>query len=256
MFGCATRHPAAAAGVYRVTATNPAGPSLSNGATLLVNSPPVVSPTVIRSPVAVTVGAGSTEVLKVNAVGSSLTYQWRRDGQTIAGATETLLVLPAVSAASAGVYSAIVRNSLGSVVSGGAALTLAGAGDPSRLTNLSVRSLAGLGEKTLIAGFNLSGAGPATLLIRAVGPTQGAFGVTGFLANPRLELYDAAQQRVAANDDWNGQDGSRVGGFALPAGSLDAVLTSTLAAGGYTAQVSGTSEVHGGVVIVEVYLLR
>jgi len=241
-----------AAGVYRVTATNLAGPSLSNGATLFVNPPPVVSPTVIRSPVAVTVGTGSTAVFEVNAAGSNLTYQWRRDGQAIAGATEALLVLLAVDAASAGMYSAIVRNSAGSVVSGGAALTVAAAGASSRLTNLSVRSQAGLGEKTLIAGFNLSGAGPATLLVRAVGPTLGAFGVTGFLANPRLELYDAAQQRVAGNDDWSGQDGSRVGGFALPAGSLDAVLSSTLATGGYTAQVK-TEGTSTGEALVEVY---
>ena len=209
------------AGLYRVTATNPAGPSVSGGATLFVNPPPTVSPTVVRSPSPVTIAAGSTAVFEVVAAGSALTYQWRRD-------------------------------SAGTVVSGGAALTVVASGSRARLTNLSVRSRSGEAERTLIAGFAVEGSGAAPLVVRAVGPTLATLGVPLFLADPRLEVFDARPVLVAANDDWTGSDGSAVGGFPLPVGSRDAVASLAVGPGGYTAQIFGRT-VSDGEVIVEVY---
>ena len=240
------------AGLYRVTATNPAGPSVSGGATLFVNPPPTVSPTVVRSPSPVTIAAGSTAVFEVVAAGSALTYQWRRDGQVLPGETSAHLLVPGATAASAGMYSAIVRNSAGTVVSGGAALTVVASGSRARLTNLSVRSRSGEAERTLIAGFAVEGSGAAPLVVRAVGPTLATLGVPLFLADPRLEVFDARPVLVAANDDWTGSDGSAVGGFPLPVGSRDAVASLAVGPGGYTAQIFGRT-VSDGEVIVEVY---
>jgi hypothetical protein len=75
------------------------------------------------------------------------------------------------------------------------------------------------------------------------------------LANPRLEIFDAAGRRVADNDDWTGADVSgaaeRVGAFRLANGSRDSAVLATLPAGAYTAQVASASGT--GVVLLEVY---
>src|SRR6185295_3027582 len=55
-----------------------------------------------------------------------------------------------------------------------------------RLVNVSARNQVGTGDNILIAGFNIAGTGTKQLLIRAVGPKLGAFGVTGFLVDPKL----------------------------------------------------------------------
>jgi hypothetical protein len=52
------------------------------------------------------------------------------------------------------------------------------------------------------------------MLIRVVGPTLGnaPFNVTGFLANPRLEVYSGNNPNpVLTNDDWGSQARQRAG---------------------------------------------
>ncbi|MEY2878711.1 MAG: hypothetical protein RLZZ15_1091 [Verrucomicrobiota bacterium] len=133
----------------------------------------------------------------------------------------------------------------------------AGASSASRLVNLSARHRVGTGADILIAGFFVSGAGAKHLLVRAVGPTLTVFGVTGTLADPRLEVRDA-NGVVATNDDWDGALAAtfaQAGAFALPSGSRDAALVVTLAAGrGYTAQVAGANS-STGEALVEIYEL-
>jgi cyclophilin family peptidyl-prolyl cis-trans isomerase len=211
-----------------------------------------VAPTISRQPVARTVAAGGSAAFDVAVAGSPATYSWRKDGQAIAGATGPILLLRNVGAADAGTYSVVVTNSAGSVTSSGAALTVAAVGGNARLTNLSVRSFAGVGEQVLIGGFTVRGATASNLVIRGIGPTLGVFGVPGFLADPRLDLVNAQQVTVATNDDWSGADGSAVGGFALPVGSKDAVISRSLSQGGYTAQVKGAGTTTGEA-LVEVY---
>jgi hypothetical protein len=111
----------------------------------------------------------------------------------------------------------------------------------------------------LIAGFTLGGATSKTVLIRAVGPSLAAFGVSGFLADPKLELF-TGPALLASNDNWDGvpvltKAFATVGAFALPAGSRDAALLPSLAPGGYTAQGSGVATTTG-VALVEVYVLN
>src|SRR6185295_15976817 len=65
----------------------------------------------------------------------------------------------------------------------------AGSGHSPRLTNVSARNRSGTGNDILIAGFTISGTGSKNLLIRAVGPTLASFGVTGTLADPKLEVF-------------------------------------------------------------------
>ncbi|MBL9199569.1 MAG: MBL fold metallo-hydrolase [Opitutaceae bacterium] len=134
-----------------------------------------------------------------------------------------------------------------------------------RLANFSARNFVGTGEDALIAGFVVSGNVPKRLLIRGVGPRLAALGVTGALADPRVELFLADGTRstlFAANDNW-AEGGAApvraafaaVAAFDLPdATSRDAALVVTAPAGAYTAQVTG---VGGGTgeALVEIYEL-
>lgn len=123
-----------------------------------------------------------------------------------------------------------------------------------QLANLSVRGLAGTEADTLIVGFSLTG-GAKPMLVRAVGPTLEAHGVSGALADPSLRL-DLGSSLVAQNDDWSSAGGdvigsaaASVGAFPLPAQSRDAALLRSLESGTFTAQVGGGT----GVALVEVY---
>ena len=132
----------------------------------------------------------------------------------------------------------------------------AGEGDLPRLKNVSARNRAGPGDEALIAGFSILGNTAKRVLIRAVGPTLGTFGVAGAMADPKLEVY-AGSSRIAENDSWATGLSSAftaVGAFALPAGSRDAALELTLEPGGYTVHVKPA--VGGaGEALIEVYEL-
>ena len=123
-----------------------------------------------------------------------------------------------------------------------------------RLSNVSVRTAAG-GADILITGFTI-GPGPnKTILVRAVGPTLGIFGVPGTLADPKLELYNSSAVKIGENDNFNAVDAATftaVGAFPLGVGAKDAAIVTTLAPGSYTAQVTGVGGVSG-VALVEVY---
>jgi hypothetical protein len=133
------------------------------------------------------------------------------------------------------------------------------AGTTGRLVNLSVRTFAGTGADTLIVGFTVGGSGGKTLLARGVGPTLGAFGVTGVLADPVLTAF-AGQTAIGTNDNWSSaanaatitSTAAAVGAFPLPADSLDAVLLREFAGGGTTVQVGGAQGATG-VALVELY---
>jgi hypothetical protein len=126
-----------------------------------------------------------------------------------------------------------------------------------RLVNLSsrLRVVSGDASRSVIAGFVVSGTESKQVLVRAIGPGLTAFGVTGALANPRLQLYNGSTL-VAENDDWsNSTDvaatGDSVGAFKLNNSSRDSALVANLAPGAYTAVVSGVG--GDGVALIEVY---
>ncbi|HVU35118.1 MAG TPA: Ig-like domain-containing protein [Opitutaceae bacterium] len=126
------------------------------------------------------------------------------------------------------------------------------------LRNISTRGQVGTGDAILIGGFVVRGSAAKQVLIRAVGPTLGSFGVTGTLATPVLQLYDSSNNLVAMNDNRVTDSAgvaaaaARAGAFPLPAGSSDAAALMSLAPGGYTAQVSGLGGTTG-VALMEVY---
>jgi len=134
------------------------------------------------------------------------------------------------------------------------AMATTGEAQESRLANLAIRAEASAGEP-LIVGFNVGAGAEKTVLIRAVGPTLGSFGVSGPLPDPRVQLFASGNARIGENDDHAVADSpvfAQVGAFGLPAGSKDAALVARLAPGGYTAHVTGAAGTRG-TVLVEVY---
>lgn len=116
----------------------------------------------------------------------------------------------------------------------------------SRLANVSVRAKSGTGDNVLIVGFVVGGAGSKKILLRGIGPTLGAFGVGGTLADPVLTLDQLNGPTVGTNDNWSANASAisnlpAVGAFPLQAGSLDAAVVADLPAGAYTAKIEDKS---------------
>jgi hypothetical protein len=131
----------------------------------------------------------------------------------------------------------------------------------SRLVNLSARSPVLLNAEVLIGGFVVGGALPKKVLVTARGPSLAAYGITGVIANPRIDLY-AGQTRIASNDDWQVDNPGATEIAALgtfpkglaPSSALESAVLVTLNPGAYTAVVSGADGTTG-IGIVEVFEL-
>lgn len=246
-------------GLYSVVVTATGGTSVSSSTALLTVNPPVtVTPVTITSqPATQSVSAGTTVTFTVAASGSgTLTYQWSKNGAAISGATTATYTITNVGAADAASYGVTVSNGTSSATSNLAVLTVTPA-VVSRLVNVSVSGTSGLVPQNLVVGLSIGGTGSKSVLIRAVGPTLGAFGVPGVLASPQLTLNSGLVQ-IGANAGWGGtaalsQAFLQTGAFALPATSLDAALLMSLASGAtYSANVTGANSTTG-VVLLEAY---
>jgi hypothetical protein len=242
------------AGSYSVVVMNNKGFVTSAAAVLTVRPVTLLTPPLITlQPTDQSVVAGGGAGFTVGATGTGpLTYQWRRNGVAIAGATTALLTLAGVQAGAAGDYDVLVSNSAGTTLSNAARLTVR----ESRLMNVSVRSAAGTGEQTLIVGFRIEGRGTKRVLLRGVGPTLVQLGVIGVLADPQLRVFDSAGVQSDQNEDWGGSEVlagafARAGAFALPPSSKDAALLVSLPAGPATAHVASSGGV--GVALIEAY---
>lgn len=135
------------------------------------------------------------------------------------------------------------------------------------LMNLSLRARTGPGDATVIAGFVVVDPQnfdrPVKVLLRAVGPTLAASGISHPLENPVLTVYNSKGEIVASNDNWStttaGASSTEiatatktVGAFDLPPSSQDAALLLDLPAGAYSMHATGGT----GVVLLEIYLVR
>ncbi len=250
-----------------VTVTNAAG-SLTYPVQLV--HVPAAAPAITRPPADLAVGPGRGAEITFSTVGSGpLAYQWFFNGAPyssgvitpsnasttpyIAAIQAGALEIPAVTSATAGTYTLVLTNPLGTQT---AAVTVSL--DPaSRLIDISTRGLAGAGDRTLIAGFVIAGDTPKWVLVRGVGPGLAQFGLTDFLPDPILTLFDSTGAPIDTNDNWIGTAESYTSlnwpaTFPLTVGSLDAIISRQLAPGNYTVQLTGAGT-STGLALVEVY---
>src|SRR2546423_5132135 len=122
-----------------------------------------------------------------------------------------------------------------------------------KLANISTRVSAGTGDNRLIGGFIISGTVTQKVIVRAMGPSLGDFGVNSALADPTLELHDATGAIIATNDNWADTQQQEVEASGIPPpNQLESAIVRTLAPGAYTALVDG-KDGGTGTALVEVY---
>jgi hypothetical protein len=166
------------AGTYRCDVSNSCGTVSSNNATITVLSAPAIT----TQPASQTVCPDDTLVLSVVATGSpTLTYQWRKGGSNISGATSASLVLSPADAGDAGTYSVVVTNGCGTVTSSNATVTVRTAVDifldPTNQSaaiggtatfSVGANGTAPLDFQWQFNGTNISGATNSTLVVSPV----------------------------------------------------------------------------------------
>jgi large repetitive protein len=110
------------AGDYTVTASNGVGdPITSDVATLSINTIPVIN----SEPESQSVNQGNSTTLSVGATGTMpFSYQWRKGGVNIDGATSETLGISNAQPSDAGSYDVVVSNVAGSVTSAAAVITV------------------------------------------------------------------------------------------------------------------------------------
>ncbi len=140
---------------FRCVVTNAAGTATSNSAALTVN----LSPVITGQPGDRTVNLGQTAIFSVTASGSApLSYQWRKSGSDIPGATSASYTTPATTGDDDGAtFRCVVTNSAGNATSNSATLTVR---IPPAVTSQPSNQTVNLGQT---ATFSITASGTAPL---------------------------------------------------------------------------------------------
>ena len=110
-------------GQYDVIVSNAFGSVLSASANVTIGQPPYI----LLPPTDQTVSAGDTILLLIIADGTpTLSYQWRCNGTNLVGENAALIYLPNIQASQAGVYTVIISNDFGSIISEPVRVTVSG----------------------------------------------------------------------------------------------------------------------------------
>ena len=128
---------------------------------------------------------------------------------------------------------------------------------PVHAANISTRVKVGAGDDALIGGFIVLGTMPKRVMIRAIGPSLTAIGLSNALADPVLELHDATGAIISSNDNWENAPNKRdiiSSGLAPNESAESAILTTlpTTSGSAYTAVIHSASDASG-TGLVEVY---
>jgi N-acetylmuramoyl-L-alanine amidase len=125
------------------------------------------------------------------------------------------------------------------------------------VANVSTRLPVGMGDDALIEGFIVQGPAGSTkrIMIRALGPTLGAFGIGDPLPDPTLDIFDGNNVKVATNDDWTntqlggliaGDQSAEIAASGLgPGNELESAIIANLTPGNFTAVVRGWGNTVG-----------
>ena len=143
--------------VFTVVVSNSAGTAISTHATLTVTAN-AVPPTVTTQPQNLSVLPGASASFWVSATGTSpLTYQWKKNGSDIPGATSSSYSTPPTSNADNGAaFSVKVSNSAGTVTSGAASLIVTAAAVAPAITSQPADQIAITGQS---ASFSVKATG-------------------------------------------------------------------------------------------------
>ena len=125
----------------------------------------------------------------------------------------------------------------------------------SELANISTRGFVDVDDNVMIAGLIVTPTGGANvnILVRALGPTLGDFGVPDALVNPTLDLVNSSGTVIRSNDNWKDSQRAVIEATGLvPNHDAESALVESVAPGAYTAIVRGNGRTTG-IGLVEVY---
>jgi pectin methylesterase-like acyl-CoA thioesterase len=165
-------------GLYRCVVTNGQGSATSDAVALVVNQAPGIT----AQPASVNLQPGAQLTLSVTAYGTPApTYQWKKNGALIGGATSSTYSVPTASGADTANYTVVVTNTVSTVTSSVASVAvLSSSLAPTALSPISSGSARNT-DTRLSLTFNA----PVTA------------GVSGF-----LRIYDASNNTVVDSIDF------------------------------------------------------
>jgi hypothetical protein len=174
----------------------PAGRSLIDA---LVGPAIPAPPTIICQPQSQTNVSGTAVTFGVMAVGPKpLSYQWMDNGIILDGATNATLVLPDVQMSQAGLYSVLVTNTLGSVFSSNALLTMELTPPCAPVPDGVVSWWPAEGNATDVEGTNNG------VLEGGAGFTNGEAGMAFYFDNPNADVRIPASASLDVGQNNNG----------------------------------------------------
>jgi hypothetical protein len=109
-------------------------------------------------------------------------------------------------------------------------------------------------DQVLIGGFIVGGSASKEVVLRALGPSLSAAGISAPLNDPTVELRDASGTVRDSNDNWSDHpEAAQIQAEGLaPTRPAESALQITLSPGNYTAIVRGAGGATG-IGLVEVY---
>jgi hypothetical protein len=173
---------------YSVLVTGSCGTATSNTVTLSISPATVIS----TQPLTQTSCAGSNVTFSVTATGSgTISYQWRKNGTAISGATSASYAINNISASDAANYSVLVTAGCGALTSSNALLTVNAA------TVITTQPTALTVCQGSVANFAVAGTGTGTLTYQWLfngSPISGATSST--YSDNNAQLADAGNYSV------------------------------------------------------------
>lgn len=216
---------------------------------LSVGFPRLSEISLVASPSPARIGGSATLSVTTSGI-SAPSYQWFFDGAAVNGANSPSLTIQNLTAAHEGRYWVVITHSRGSTTSDTVTLAI-----PTRnaVLNVSTRMQVQTGDNVLIGGFIVTGTEAEQVVIRAIGPSLGAAGVTGALQDTTLALHDQSGALIASNDDWRTPSEAEVSATGIPpSDDRESAIVATLEPGAYTAVVRGKNDTTG-VGLIEAY---
>ena len=170
----------------------------STPATLAVSTPPVIT----NQPTAQNVVLGFQINLEVVANGSPApTYQWRKSGSNIPNATNSSYTISSATIGDAGTYTVVVTNSVGSVTSNEAIVTVNPAA-PAAIAVQPTNVTANLGQSAILSVTVSGSPAPAIQWLKNGTAISGATNATYTISS--VSQSDAATYTATVQNVYNG----------------------------------------------------